>query len=56
MKKTLIFIILLSLLICYIGKKTLFRWLSLEEYRKKKREYYRKRREEARLAKSKLNA
>ena len=48
--------ILLSLLICYIGKKTLFRWLSLEEYRKKKREYYRKRREEARLAKSKLNA
>lgn len=38
--------ILLSLLVCYIGKKTIFRWLSLEEYRKKKREYYRKKREE----------
>ena len=48
--------ILLSLLICYIGRKTLFQWLSLEEYRKKKKEYYRKRREEARLAKGKLNA
>ena len=43
--------ILLSLLICYIGRKTLFNWLSLEEYRKKKKEYYRKRREEAKLAK-----
>ena len=32
--------ILLSLMICYIGRKTLFHWLSLEEYRKKKKEYY----------------
>lgn len=29
-------------LLCYIGRKTIFHWLSLEDYRKKKKEYYRK--------------
>lgn len=48
--------ILLSLFICYVGRKTLFNWLSLEEYRKKKKEYYKKRREEAKLAKQKIRA
>ena len=48
--------ILLSLVICYIGRKTIFNWLSLEEYRKKKKEYYKKRREEARLAKKQMRA
>lgn len=39
--------IILALIICYIGKKTLFQWLSLEDYRKKKKDYYKKKRQEA---------
>ena len=34
--------ILVALLVCYIGRKTIFKFLSLEDYRKKKREYYQK--------------
>lgn len=34
-------------LICYIGRKTLFKPLSLEEYRKKKKAYLKNRQEEA---------
>lgn len=34
--------ILIALIICYIGRKTIFKCLSLEDYRKKKKEYYRK--------------
>lgn len=30
-------------IICYIGRKTVFKWLSLEDYRKKKKEYYQRR-------------
>ena len=37
--------ILLALIICYIGRKTIFHWLSLEEYREKKHEYYKKQRQ-----------
>lgn len=31
--------ILLAWILCYIGRKTIFHWLSLEEHRRKKREY-----------------
>lgn len=34
--------ILIALIICYIGRKTIFKCLSLEDYRKKKKEYYKK--------------
>ena len=34
--------ILIALIICYIGRKTVFKWLSLEDYRKKKKEYHKK--------------
>ena len=34
--------ILIALLICYIGRKTVFNWLSLEDYRKKKKAYHKK--------------
>ena len=34
--------ILIAWIICYIGKKTVFKWLSLENYRKKKKEYYKR--------------
>lgn len=29
-------------IICYLGRKTVFKWLSLEDYRKKKKEYQKK--------------
>ena len=31
--------ILVSLFICYIGRKTVFKWLSLEDYKRKKKEH-----------------
>lgn len=34
--------ILIAWILCFIGKKTVFKWLSLEDYRKKKKEYYKK--------------
>lgn len=34
-----LFGILIAWMICHIGKKTVFKWLSLEDYRKKKKEY-----------------
>lgn len=34
--------ILIAWIICFIGRKTIFRWLSLEEYRKKKKEYHKR--------------
>lgn len=34
--------ILIALIICYIGRKTVFKCLSLEDYRKKKKEYQKK--------------
>ena len=39
--------ILIAWIICYIGRKTVFKFLSLEDYRKKKKEYYKKRKQEA---------
>ena len=39
--------ILVALIICYIGRKTIFKFLSLEDYRKKKKEYAKKIRQEA---------
>ena len=36
--------ILVAWIICYIGRKTVFKCLSLEDYRKKKKEYKRERR------------
>lgn len=38
--------ILIAWIICYIGRKTVFKWLSLENYRKKKKEYLKKSKEE----------
>lgn len=38
--------ILIALFICYLGRKTVFKWLSLEDYRKKKKEYYKKQKQE----------
>ena len=38
--------ILIAWLVCYIGKKTVFKWLSLEDYRKSKRAYHQKMRQE----------
>ena len=34
--------ILIAWFVCYLGKKTIFHWLSLEDYRRKKKEYYKK--------------
>ena len=41
--------ILIELIVCYIGRKTVFKCLSLEDYRKKKKEYEKKLRRGARL-------
>lgn len=38
--------ILIAWFICFLGRKTVFKWLSLEDYRKKKKEYYKKHRQE----------
>ncbi len=38
--------IFIAWIICYIGRKTVFKCLSLEDYRKKKKEYYINRRQE----------
>lgn len=37
-----LFGILFAQLICFLGKKTIFHWLSMEEYRKKKKKYEQK--------------
>ena len=34
--------ILIAWIICYIGRKTVFKCLSLEDYRKKKKEYHKR--------------
>ena len=34
--------ILIAWIICYIGRKTVFKWLSLEDYRRKKKEYHKR--------------
>lgn len=34
--------ILIAWLVCYIGRKTVFKWLSLEDYRKSKHAYHKK--------------
>ena len=39
--------ILIALIICYIGRKTVFKCLSLEDYRKKKKEYKKQLRQKA---------
>ena len=41
--------ILVALIVCYIGRKTVFKCLSLEDYRKKKKEYEKKLRRGAHL-------
>lgn len=38
--------ILIAQIVCFIGRKTIFRFLSLEDYRKKRREYEEKMQEE----------
>lgn len=38
--------ILIAWILCYIGRKTVFKWLSLEDYRRKKKEYHKKIRQE----------
>lgn len=37
--------ILLAWIVCYIGRKTVFKWLSLEDYRKSKRAYHKSKRQ-----------
>ena len=37
--------ILIAWIVCYIGRKTVFKWLSLEDYRKSKRAYRKNKRQ-----------
>lgn len=39
--------IIVAWIICYIGRKTVFHWLSLEDYKKKKKEYHKRLQQEA---------
>ena len=43
--------LLVAELVCHIGRKTVFRWLSLEDYRKKKKAYKKKIKEASRVRK-----